>query len=174
MNVEILDTTLRDGEQTSGVSFSASEKLSIVRLLLEELHIPRIEIASARVSDGEFEAVRNVCAWAKRMGHIDKLEVLGFIDNGLSINWVKSVGAKVINLLSKGSEKHCLYQLKKTPQEHFQSRGGIPLWTKVMRKEARHTQMRDRASGVHPDVLEHVPPPKKPESAYCIALCSHL
>ena len=121
MNVEILDTTLRDGEQTSGVSFSASEKLSIVRLLLEELHIPRIEIASARVSDGEFEAVRNVCAWAKRMGHIDKLEVLGFIDNGLSINWVKSVGAKVINLLSKGSEKHCLYQLKKTPQEHFQS-----------------------------------------------------
>ena len=25
-----------------------------------------------------------------------------------------------------------------------------PLWTKVMRKEARHTQMRDRASGVHP------------------------
>lgn len=121
MNVEILDTTLRDGEQTSGVSFSASEKLSIVRLLLEELHIPRIEIASARVSDGEFEAVRNVCAWAKRMGHIDKLEVLGFIDNGLSINWVKSVGAKVINLLSKGSEKHCLYQLNKTPQEHFQS-----------------------------------------------------
>ena len=121
MNVEILDTTLRDGEQTSGVSFSASEKLSIVRLLLEELHIPRIEIASARVSDGEFEAVRNVCAWAKRMGHIDKLEVLGFIDNGLSINWVKSVGAKVINILSKGSEKHCLYQLNKTPQEHFQS-----------------------------------------------------
>lgn len=121
MNVEILDTTLRDGEQTSGVSFSASEKLSIVRLLLEELHIPRIEIASARVSDGEFVAVRNVCAWAKRMGHIDKLEVLGFIDNGLSINWVKSVGAKVINLLSKGSEKHCLYQLNKTPQEHFQS-----------------------------------------------------
>src|SRR5574341_1018844 len=32
--------------------------------------------------------------------------------------------------------------------------GGLPLWTKVMRKEARHTQMRDRASGVHPDILE--------------------
>src|SRR5574337_438779 len=29
-----------------------------------------------------------------------------------------------------------------------------------MRKEARHTQMRDRASGVHPDVLEHLPPKK--------------
>src|SRR5574337_450835 len=27
-----------------------------------------------------------------------------------------------------------------------------------MRKEARHTQMRDRVSGVHPDILEHLPP----------------
>ncbi len=121
MNVEILDTTLRDGEQTSGVSFSASEKLSIVRLLLEELHIPRIEIASARVSEGEFETVKNVCSWAERLGHLDKLEVLGFIDGGKSIEWVKGVGAKTINLLSKGSEKHCVGQLKKTPQEHFDS-----------------------------------------------------
>lgn len=119
MKVEILDTTLRDGEQTSGVSFSASEKLGITRLLLEELHIPRIEIASARVSDGEFDAVRQVCLWAERMGHLDKIEVLGFLDNGLSIEWVKKVGVKVINLLSKGSEKHCLYQLKQTPQQHI-------------------------------------------------------
>ena len=49
----------------------------------------------------------------------------------------------------------------------------IPLVTKVMRKEARHTQRRDRASGVPLDILEHLPP-KKPDSAYFIALCSHL
>ncbi len=121
MNVEILDTTLRDGEQTSGVSFSASEKLGIARLLLEELHIPRIEIASARVSDGEFDTVKDVCAWAERMGHLEKIEVLGFIDNGLSVKWVKDVGGKVINLLSKGSEKHCIYQLKQTPHEHIEA-----------------------------------------------------
>ena len=48
-----MDTTLRDGEQTSGVSFNAREKLSIARLLLEELCVSRIEIASARVSQGE-------------------------------------------------------------------------------------------------------------------------
>jgi len=34
----------------------------------------------------------------------------------------------------------------------------IPLMTKVMRKEARHTQRRDRASGVPLDILEHLPP----------------
>ena len=49
----------------------------------------------------------------------------------------------------------------------------IPLVTKVMRKGAGHTQRRDRASGVPPDILKHLPP-KKPESAYFIALCSHL
>ena len=58
--IEIMDTTLRDGEQTSGVSFSISEKLTITQLLLEELLVDRVEIASARVSDGEFQAVKAV------------------------------------------------------------------------------------------------------------------
>ena len=43
---------------------------------------------------------------------------------------------------------------------------------KVMRKEARHTQRWDRASGVPLEILEHLPP--KPESAYFTALCFHL
>ena len=119
MKVEIMDTTLRDGEQTSGVSFSTSEKLTIARLLIEELHIPRIEIASARVSNGEREAVTRVCEWARRTGNIDKIEVLGFLDKGESVRWVQSVGARVINLLAKGSEKHCRLQLKQTPEQHF-------------------------------------------------------
>ena len=60
-SVEILDTTLRDGEQTSGVAFSASEKLAIARKLIEEVLVDRIEIASARVSEGEFKCVQQVC-----------------------------------------------------------------------------------------------------------------
>ena len=40
---------------------------------------------------------------------------------------------------------------------------------KVMRKEARHTQRRDRASGVPLEILEHLLP--KPESAYFL-LCA--
>ena len=55
--IEIMDTTLRDGEQTSGVSFSSSEKLALAKLLLGELNVDRIEVASARVSAGEFDSV---------------------------------------------------------------------------------------------------------------------
>ena len=114
-----MDTTLRDGEQTSGVSFSASEKLTIAKLLLEELKVDRIEIASARVSEGEFQAVKNVTIWANENGYIDKVEVLTFVDNGVSITWMLDAGAKVQNLLTKGSLNHLTYQLKKTPNQHF-------------------------------------------------------
>ena len=62
--IEILDTTLRDGEQTAGVSFNPDEKLAIARLLLDELKVNRIEVASARVSRGEQEAFAKICAWA--------------------------------------------------------------------------------------------------------------
>ena len=73
--IEIMDTTLRDGEQTSGVSFVPHEKLSIARCLLDDLCVNRIEVASARVSDGEAESVKAICDWAQRTGHIDKVEM---------------------------------------------------------------------------------------------------
>lgn len=117
--IEIMDTTLRDGEQTSGVSFSASEKLTIAKLLLEELQVDRIEIASARVSEGEFQAVKGITNWAHSNGYLGKVEVLTFVDNGVSINWMVEAGAKVQNLLTKGSLNHLTYQLKKTPNQHF-------------------------------------------------------
>jgi len=117
--IEIMDTTLRDGEQTSGVSFVAQEKLSIARLLLEELCVDRIEIASARVSDGEFASVKKVAQWARSRGHINKIEVLGFVDGRISLDWVRNAGCTVINLLCKGSLKHCTLQLKKTPEQHL-------------------------------------------------------
>src|SRR6195952_5738602 len=117
--IEIMDTTLRDGEQTSGVSFSVSEKLTITQLLLEELHVDRIEIASARVSEGEFNAVKSILTWAEENGYTDRIEVLTFVDNGVSINWMEESGAKVQNLLTKGSMNHLTHQLKKTPEQHF-------------------------------------------------------
>ncbi|MDO9153960.1 MAG: alpha-isopropylmalate synthase regulatory domain-containing protein [Paludibacter sp.] len=116
--IEIMDTTLRDGEQTSTVSFAPQEKLSIARLLLEELCVDRIEIASARVSEGEYESVKKVAQWAKKNGHIHQVEVLGFVDGRTSLEWISNAGCVVINLLCKGSLKHCTYQLKKKPEEH--------------------------------------------------------
>lgn len=114
-----MDTTLRDGEQTSGVSFSASEKLTLAKLLLEELKVDRIEVASARVSAGELSAVQQITEWAKTKGYIDRVEVLTFVDKGVSLEWMKKAGAKVQNLLTKGSMNHLVHQLKKTPEQHF-------------------------------------------------------
>lgn len=123
--IEIMDTTLRDGEQTSGVSFSISEKLTISQLLLEELRVDRVEIASARVSEGEFEAVKAVANWAKHNGYIDAIEVLTFVDNGISIDWMLKAGVKVQNLLTKGSLNHLTHQLKKAPEKHFEEIAAI-------------------------------------------------
>ena len=117
--IEIMDTTLRDGEQTSGVSFSASEKLTIAQLLLTEVKVDRLEIASARVSDGEFDAVKKITTWAAANDCLDKIEVLTFVDGETSINWMIEAGAKVMNLLTKGSLNHLVHQLKKTPEQHF-------------------------------------------------------
>lgn len=117
--ITLLDTTLRDGEQTSGVSFAKQEKMAIARLLLEDLRVDRIEVASARVSDGEFETVRNIARWAAQNGYEDKVEVLGFVDGQVSLEWVKNAGVKVMNLLCKGSHKHCTMQLGKKPEEHI-------------------------------------------------------
>lgn len=117
--IEIMDTTLRDGEQTHGVSFNAEEKLNIAIALLSETKVDRIEIASAKVSGGEFESVKKICGWAAKNNFLEKVEVLSFVDENVSVDWAKKAGCKTINLLAKGSEKHCLVQLKKKPSEHF-------------------------------------------------------
>lgn len=114
-----MDCTLRDGEQTSGVSFLPHEKLMVARMLLGDVNVNRIEVASARVSDGEKEAVRMICRYAESVGKLNRVEVLGFVDGGKSIDWIDECGCKVINLLAKGSLKHCTHQLKKTPEEHI-------------------------------------------------------
>tara|TARA_B100000767_G_C19768821_1_gene538942 strand:- start:1784 stop:3313 length:1530 start_codon:yes stop_codon:yes gene_type:complete len=118
--IEIMDTTLRDGEQTSGVSFSSSEKLTLAKLLLGELKVDRIEIASARVSEGEFQAVKDISAWANSENLIDRIEILTFVDKGISIQWMIDTGVRVQNLLTKGSLNHLTHQLKQTPEKHFE------------------------------------------------------
>jgi len=118
--VEIMDSTLRDGEQTSGVSFLPHEKLIIARMLLNDLNVDRIEVASARVSEGEKDAVKMICRYAARIDKLERVEVLGFIDGGKSVDWAYECGCKTLNLLAKGSLKHCTHQLQKSPEEHIE------------------------------------------------------
>ena len=119
MRIEIMDTTLRDGEQTTGVSYSETEKLNIARMLLDEVKVDRVEVASARVSDGEYKGVESIIRWAKKTGYIDKVEVLGFVDGTISIDWIHKAGGNVINLLCKGSKKHVIEQLRKSAEQHI-------------------------------------------------------
>jgi len=113
-----MDTTLRDGEQTQGVSYPPLEKLHIAMLLLKDLKVDRIEVASARVSTGEFEALSKITEWARHNNLHRKVEVLGFVDGDISLNWIHDAGGKVDNLLCKGSLRHLEKQLRKTPEQH--------------------------------------------------------
>jgi len=116
---QLLDTTLRDGEQTQGVSFTQPEKANIAKTLLKKLRVDRIEVTSARISEGELGSVQNITEWAAENGFLECIEVLGFIDHKLSVDWIKESGSTVMNLLTKGSENHCTNQLRKTLKEHL-------------------------------------------------------
>ena len=145
---EILDTTLRDGEQTAGVSFNVNEKLAIAGLLLHELKADRIEVASARVSRGESEAFARICDWARGQGCLERVEALGFVDGGRSVDWVADGGGKVINILAKGSLRHLEGQLRKTPEEHVRD-----IHTVLEKAHARGLEaniyLEDWSNGIH-------------------------
>jgi len=116
--IAVMDTTLRDGEQTPDVSYFPTEKLQLARLLLTEVGVDRIEIASTRVSEGEREAARLIVDWARKKRMLPRVEMLGYCDGSASVNWIAGTGGKVMNLLTKGSERHCRVQLGQTPEEH--------------------------------------------------------
>ena len=116
--IAVMDTTLRDGEQTPNVSYTPEEKLLIARRLLLEVEVDRIEVASSRVSDGEHESASLICNWARKNRVIQRVEMLGYTDGAISVDWIASAGGKIMNLLTKGSERHCRVQLRMTPEEH--------------------------------------------------------
>ena len=59
MNVRIFDTTLRDGEQTPGISLSPDQKLSIAKKL-DALGVDAIEAGFPVISEGELKAVKMI------------------------------------------------------------------------------------------------------------------
>ena len=59
MDVKIFDTTLRDGEQSPGVSLNVKEKLEIARQLAQ-LGVDVIEAGFPIASPGDFKAVEKI------------------------------------------------------------------------------------------------------------------
>ncbi len=116
--IQVMDTTLRDGEQTPEVSYAPEEKLQIAKALLLDVGVDRIEVAGTRVSEGEREAARRICSWARRARALERIEMLGYCDGDLSPAWVAETGGRALNLLVKGSERHCRTQLRMTPEQH--------------------------------------------------------
>ena len=80
MQVRILDTTLRDGEQTPGVSLSVEQKVMIAEAL-DSLGVDIIEAGTAIASEGDFNAIKEIsergfraeiCSFARiKKGDID-------------------------------------------------------------------------------------------------------
>lgn len=112
--IKIFDTTLRDGEQTPGVSLTPNEKLEIAKQL-DKLGVDVIEAGFPRVSEGEQKAIKlivneklnsEICGLAR----VDKQDIDAVIDCGLSY----------IHLFIATSDIHLKYKLKLTREEALQ------------------------------------------------------
>ena len=111
MKVRIFDTTLRDGEQTPGVSLSPEKKLNIAKKL-DELGIDAIETGFPVISDGEREAVKmitsaNLKAELCGLARTNKKDIDAAIDCGLNY----------IHTFIATSDIHLEYKLKMTREE---------------------------------------------------------
>ena len=111
MKVRIFDTTLRDGEQTPGVSLSPEKKLNIAKKL-DELGIDAIETGFPVISDGERAGVKmitsaNLKAELCGLARTNKKDIDAAIDCGLNY----------IHTFIATSDIHLEYKLKMTRDE---------------------------------------------------------
>ena len=109
--IRVFDTTLRDGEQTPGVSLTPENKLRIAKRL-DELGVDVIESGFAAVSEGELEAVKLI-ADANLRAEICSASrgVKGDIDA------VAKAGADSIHLIIPVSDLHIEEKLRKTREQ---------------------------------------------------------
>ncbi|MCW3062589.1 MAG: 2-isopropylmalate synthase [Capsulimonas sp.] len=114
--VQIFDTTLRDGEQSPGASLNIDEKVEIARQL-ERLGVDIIEAGFPISSPGDFEAVRRVAATVS-----DRITICGLtraVPKDIDVAWDALKGAKRprIHTGLGVSDNHLQHKLKKTREQ---------------------------------------------------------
>ncbi len=110
-NAYFFDTTLRDGEQTPGISFTHEEKLSIAQAI-NEAGIDIIEAGFPAVSQGDFEACRDISKM-----ELD-LEVIGLARmNKDDIDRVIEADMNSIHVFIATSDLHLKAKLQMTREE---------------------------------------------------------
>lgn len=109
--VKVLDTTLRDGEQTPGVTLTPDQKLEIAKAL-DELGVDIIEAGAAITSDGERKAIKLVSA-----AGFDA-EICSFVRAARTdIDMALACDVDSIHMVVPTSDIHLKYKLKKTRKE---------------------------------------------------------
>lgn len=111
MNIKVFDTTLRDGEQTPGVSLTSNEKLRIANKL-DEIGIDYIEAGSAITSLGERESIKEIT----KQGF--NAQILSFSRPlTMDIDYCLECDVDAINLVVPTSDLHIHDKLKTTHDE---------------------------------------------------------
>lgn len=109
--VKIFDTTLRDGEQTPGVSLTPNEKLEIGKKL-DELGVDIIEAGSAITSQGEREGIKLITKENL------KAEICSFVRAlKIDIDYALECDVDSIHLVVPTSDLHMKYKLRKSREE---------------------------------------------------------
>lgn len=109
--IRVFDTTLRDGEQTPGVSLTPENKVRIAQRL-DELGVDVIEAGFAAVSKGEMEAVKLIAQQGL------KAEICS-ASRGTTgdIDAVAESNADSIHLIIPTSDLHLKYKIRKTRKQ---------------------------------------------------------
>lgn len=113
--IYIFDTTLRDGEQTPGVSLNIQEKLEIARQL-ERLGVDCIEAGFPIASNGDFEAVKAI-AQSIRRPVITALARASKKDMDRAWEAIKFAEKPRIHTFLATSDIHMEFKLKMAPRE---------------------------------------------------------
>ena len=113
--IVVFDTTLRDGEQSPGVSMSVEDKVNIA-IQLEKMGVDVIEAGFAFASPADFEAIQKISTVVKN-STICSLARATQKDIDCAYDALKKANKKRIHTFIATSDIHLKYKLKKTQDE---------------------------------------------------------